>query len=119
MKNRSLREVYLKHLNSILDRYQKDIFNYNYIIAKKELVKDISIIISLLVSNRLKDISIILDDMPFKAYVEDMINYYLYDFKSNNNDIYDNNLRKYANTHIYLNNIINNLKILQLWESLI
>lgn len=97
MKNRSLREVYLKQLNSVLDRYQKDIFNYNYyIIAKKELVKDIGIINSLLVSNRLKDISIILDDMPFKAYVEDMINYYLYDFKSNNNDIYDNNLRKYA-----------------------
>lgn len=96
MKNRSLRKVYLKHLNSILDRYQKEIFNTNYIIAK-ELVKDIGIINSLLVKNRLKDISIILDDMPFKAYVEDMINYYLYDFKSNNNEIYDNNLRKYAN----------------------
>lgn len=96
MKNRSLRKVYLKHLNSILDRYQKDIFNTNYIIAK-ELVKDIGIINSLLVTNRLKDISIILDDMPFKAYIEDMINYYLYDFKSNNNAIYDNNLRKYAN----------------------
>ena len=96
MKNRSLRKVYLKHLNSILDRYQKDIFNANYIITK-ELVKDIGIINSLLVSNRLKDISIILDDMPFKAYIEDMINYYLYDFISNNNEIYDDNLRKYAN----------------------
>lgn len=96
MKNRSLRKVYLKHLNSILDRYQKEIFNANYIIAN-ELVKDIGIINSLLVKNRLKDISIILDDMPFKAYIEDMINYYLYDFKSNNNDIYDNTLRKYAN----------------------
>ena len=96
MKNRSLRKVYLKHLNSILDRYQKDIFNTNFVIAK-ELVKDIGIINSLLVRNRLKDISIILDDMPFKAYVEDMINYYLYDFKSNDNEIYDNNLRKYAN----------------------
>ena len=96
MKNRNLRKVYLKQLNSILDRYQKDIFNANFVIAK-ELVKDISIINSLLVTNRLKDISIILDDMPFKAYIEDMINYYLYDFKSNNNDIYDNNLRKYAN----------------------
>ena len=96
MKNRSLRKVYLKQLNSILDRYQKETFNANYIIAK-ELVKDIGIINSLLVSNRLKDISIILDDMPFKAYIEDMINYYLYDFKSNNNDIYDNTLRKYAN----------------------
>ena len=95
MKNRSLRKVYLKHLNSILDRYQKEIFNTNYIIAK-ELVEDIGIINSLLVRNRLKDISIILDDMPFKAYTEDMINYYLYDFKSNNNEIYDNNLRKYA-----------------------
>ena len=96
MKNRSLRKVYLKHLNSILDKYQKEIFNSDFIIAK-ELVKDIGIINSLLVTNRLKDISIILDDMPFKAYIEDMINYYLYDFKSNNNDIYDNNLRKYAN----------------------
>lgn len=96
MKNRSLRKVYLKHLNSILDKYQKDIFNANFVIAK-ELVKDIGIINSLLVTNRLKDISIILDDMPFKAYIEDMINYYLYDFKSNNNDIYDNTLRKYAN----------------------
>ena len=96
MKNRTLRKVYLKHLNSILDRYQKDIFNANFIIAK-ELVKDIGIINSLLVTNRLKDISIILDDMPFKAYIEDMINYYLYDFKSNDNEIYDNNLRKYAN----------------------
>lgn len=95
MKNRSLRKVYLKQLNSILDRYQKDIFNTNYIIAK-ELVKDVSIINSLLVRNRLKDISIILDDMPFKAYIEDMINYYLYDFISNDNEIYDNTLRKYA-----------------------
>ena len=96
MKNRSLRKVYLKHLNSILDRYKNEVFNTNFIIAK-ELVKDISIINALLVRNRLKDISIILDDMPFKAYVEDMINYYLYDFKSNDNEIYDNNLRKYAN----------------------
>ena len=96
MKNRSLRKVYLKHLNSILDRYKNEVFNTNFIIAK-ELVKDIGIINSLLVRNRLKDISIILDDMPFKAYVEDMINYYLYDFKSNDNEIYDNNLRKYAN----------------------
>ena len=96
MKNRSLRKVYLKHLNSILDRYKKDIFNANFIVAK-ELIKDISIITSLLVTNRLKDISIILDDMPFKAYIEDMINYYLYDFISNNNDLYDDNLRKYAN----------------------
>lgn len=96
MKNRSLRKVYLKHLNSILDRYQNEIFNTNCITAK-ELVKDISIINSLLVKNRLKDISIILDDMPFKAYIEDMINYYLYDFKSNNNELYDDNLRKYAN----------------------
>lgn len=96
MKNRSLRKVYLKHLNSILDRYKKNIFNANFIVAK-ELVKDINIINSLLVRNRLKDISIILDDMPFKAYVEDMINYYLYDFISNNNDLYDDNLRKYAN----------------------
>ena len=96
MKNRNLRKVYLKQLNSILDRYQKNIFNANFIIAK-ELVKDISIINSLLVSNRLKDISIILDDMPFKAYFEDMINYYLYDFISNDNEIYDDNLRKYAN----------------------
>ena len=96
MKNRSLRKVYLKQLNSILDRYKKDVFNANFIIAK-ELVKDISIINSLLVNNRLKDISLILYDMPFKAYVEDMINYYLYDFISNDNDIYDDNLRKYAN----------------------
>ena len=66
-------------------------------IVIKELIKDISIINSLLVRNRLKDISIILDDMPFKAYVEDMINYYLYDFISNHNDLYDDNLRKYAN----------------------
>lgn len=97
MKNRSLRKVYLKHLNSILDRYESEIFNANFI-AAKELVKDISIINSLLVTNRLKDISIILYDMPFKAYVEDMINYYLYDFKVNNNELYDDDLRKI--THI-------------------
>ena len=97
MKNRSLRTVYLKQLNSILDRYKKDIFNANFIVAK-ELVKDISIINSLLVRNRLKDISIILYDMPFKAYIEDMINYYLYDFISNDNELYDDNLRKI--THI-------------------
>ena len=96
MKNRSLRKVYLKQLNNILDKYKKDIFNANSIVAK-ELVKDISNINSLLVKNRLKDISTILDDMPFRAYVEDMINYYLYDFISNNNDLYDDNLRKYAN----------------------
>ena len=95
MKNRSLQKVYLKQLNSLLDRYQKNIFNANFIVAK-ELIKDVSIINSLLVSNRLKDISIILYDMPFKAYVEDMINYYLYDFIANNNNLYDDNLRKYA-----------------------
>lgn len=95
MKNRSLRKVYLKQLNSILDRYQKDIFNANFIIAK-ELVKDIGIINSLLVKNRLKDISIILYDMPFKAYIEDMINYYLYDFKVNNNELYDDYLRNFT-----------------------
>ena len=97
MKNRSLRKVYLKQLNSILDRYESEIFNANFI-AAKELVKDISIINSLLVTNRLKDISIILYDMPFKAYIEDMINYYLYDFKVNNNELYDDYLRKI--THI-------------------
>ena len=95
MKNRNLRKVYLKHLNSILDRYKNEIFKANFIVAK-ELIKDVSIINSLIVTNRLKDISIILDDMPFKAYFEDMINYYLYDFISNDNEIYDDNLRKYA-----------------------
>ena len=96
MKNRNLRKVYLKQLNSVLDRYESEIFNANFI-AAKELTKDISIINSLLVTNRLKDISIILYDMPFKAYIEDIINYYLYDFISNDNELYDNNLRKYAN----------------------
>lgn len=96
MKNRSLRKVYLKQLNSILDRYESEIFNANFI-AAKELVKDVSIINSLLIKNRLKDISIILYNMPFKAYFEDMINYYLYDFISNDNELYDDNLRKYAN----------------------
>lgn len=96
MKNRSLRKVYLKQLNNILDKYESEVFNANFI-AAKELAKDISIINSLLVINRLKDISIILDDMPFKAYIEDMINYYLYDFISNNNELYDDNLRIYAN----------------------
>ena len=96
MKNRSLRKVYLKQLNSILDRYESEIFNANFI-AAKEMVKDISIINSLLVTNRLKDISIILYEMPFKAYIEDMINYYLYDFISNDNELYDDNLRNYAN----------------------
>ena len=95
MKNRSLRTVYLKQLNSILDRYKNEIFNANFIVAK-ELIKDVSIINSLLVSNRLKDISIILYDMPFKAYIEDMINYYLYDFKVNNNEIYDDYLRNFT-----------------------
>ena len=97
MKNRSLRKVYLKQLNSILDRYESEIFNANFI-TTKELMKDISIINSLLVTNRLKDISIILYYMPFKAYIEDMINYYLYDFKVNNNELYDDDLRKI--THI-------------------
>ena len=43
---------------------------------------------------KIKELNIILNNFPFICYVEDLINWYLYDFYDNNKNVYDINLRK-------------------------
>lgn len=83
------RKQYQKHLNHILFIYKKRINKISDTIAFKELYKDIENLTKLIQQNRIKELNSILIDMPFKSFVEDLVNWYLYDFDANNNSVYD------------------------------
>lgn len=83
------RKQYQKHLNHILSIYKKRINKIFDTIAFKELYKDIENITKLIQQNRIKELNSILNEMQFKSFVEDLVNWYLYDFDANNNAIYD------------------------------
>ena len=54
---------------------------------------DIENITKLIQQNRIKELNNILGDMPFNAFVEDLINWYLYDFDDKYNlVVYDYDL---------------------------
>lgn len=88
------RKQYKKHLNHILSIYKKRINKIFDTIAYKELLLDIECITKLIQQNKIKELNSILNNMPFKSFVEDLINWYLYDFYDNNKNVYDINLRK-------------------------
>lgn len=83
------RKQYQKHLNHILSIYKKRINKISNTIAFKELSKDIENITKLIQQNRIKELNSFLDDMLFKSFVEDLVNWYLYDFDFNNQNVYD------------------------------
>lgn len=94
MKNRKQLKLYKKQVNHLLAFYKERINKISKTLAYKELLLDIECITKLIQQNKIKELNIILNDMPFKSFVEDLINWYLYDFYDNNKDVYDINLRK-------------------------
>ena len=95
MKQRKQIKQYKKALNHFLFIYKKRINNISNTIAYKELQKDIDNITKLIQQNRIKELNIILDNTPFKGFVEDLINWYLYDFDDKYNlVVYDYKLHQ-------------------------
>ena len=89
------RKQYEKALNHILCFYKKRIKNISNTIAYKELKIDIENITKLIQQNRIKELNIILSDTPFNCFVEDLINWYLYDFDDKYNlVVYDYDLHQ-------------------------
>ena len=89
------RKQYKKALNHLLSIYKKRINNISNTIAYKELQKDIDNITKLIQQNRIKELNSILDNIPFKGFVEDLINWYLYDFDDKYNlVVYDYKLHQ-------------------------
>lgn len=89
------RKQYKKHLNHLLSFYKKKINAISNTFAYKELIVDIENINKLIQQNRIKELNSILEDMPFNAFVEDLINWYLYDFDDKYNlVVYDYALHK-------------------------
>lgn len=85
------RKQYQKHLNHILSFYKKRI-NFLSIYRKfayKNLLIDIENITKLIQQNRIKELNIILNNISFISFVEDLINWYLYDFDANYQSVYD------------------------------
>lgn len=89
------RKQYKKALKHILSIYKKRIKNISNTIAYKELKIDIENITKLIQQNRIKELNIILSDTPFNCFVEDLINWYLYDFDDKYNlVVYDYDLHQ-------------------------
>lgn len=89
------RKQYKKALNHILSIYKKRINNISNTIAYKELKIDLDNITKLIQQNRIKELNIILSDIPFNCFVEDLINWYLYDFDDEYNlVVYDYKLHQ-------------------------
>lgn len=89
------RKKYEKALKHILSVYKKKIDKISDTIAYKELKIDIENITKLIQQNRIKELNIILSDMPFYGFVEDLINWYLYDFDDKYNlVVYDYDLHQ-------------------------
>ena len=94
MKKRKQLKLYKKQVIYLLAFYKEKI---NFLLKTpnyKELTKDIECITKLIQQNKIKELNIILNNFPFICYVEDLINWYFYDFYDNNKDVYDINLRK-------------------------
>ena len=89
------RKQYQKHLKHILSIYKKRINNISNTIAYKELKIDIENITKLIQQNRIKELNTILSDTLFNCFVEDLINWYLYDFDDKYNlVVYDYDLHQ-------------------------
>lgn len=89
------RKKYKKAFKHVLSIYKKRINKISDTIAYKELKIDIDNIAKLLQQNRIKELNNILGDMPFYAFVEDLINWYLYDFDDKYNlVVYDYDLHQ-------------------------
>ena len=89
------RKQYKKALKHVLSVYKKRIKNISNTIAYKELKIDIENITKLIQQNRIKELNNILSDTPFNCFVEDLINWYLYDFDDKYNlVVYDYNLHQ-------------------------
>lgn len=89
------RKQYEKALNHIISIYKKIINKISDTIAYKELKIDIENITKLIQQNRIKELNIILSDTPFYSFVEDLINWYLYDFDDKYNlVVYDYDLHQ-------------------------
>ena len=94
MKKRKQLKLYKKQVSKLLAFYKEKI---NFLLKTpnyKELTKDMECITKLIQQNKIKELNIILNNFPFICYVEDLINWYLYDFYDNNKNVYDINLRK-------------------------
>lgn len=95
MKQRIKRKQYKKELNHLLSIYKKRINNISNTIAYKELKTDLDNITKLIQQNRIKELNIILDNTSFKGFVENLINWYLYDFDDKYNlVVYDYDLHQ-------------------------
>ena len=89
------KKKYEKAFKHILSVYKKKINKISDTIAYKELKIDIDNITKLIQQNRIKELNIILSDMPFYGFVEDLINWYLYDFDDKYNlVVYDYDLHQ-------------------------
>lgn len=89
------RKKYKKALKHVLSVYKKRINKISDTIAYKELKRDIENITKLIQQNRIKELNIILSDTPFYGFVEDLINWYLYDFDDKYNlVVYDYDLHQ-------------------------
>lgn len=89
------RKQYKKALNHILCFYKKRIKAIKGTLAYINLVIDLNVINTLIQQNRIKELNIILDDMPFNGFVDDLIYWYLEEWDDKvNTIIYDYELRK-------------------------
>lgn len=89
------RKKYKKALKHIFSVYKKRINKISGTIAYKELKIDIENITKLIQQNRIKELNLILGDMPFNCFVEDLLNWYLYDFDDKYNlVVYDYDLHQ-------------------------
>ena len=89
------RKQYEKALKHVLSVYKKRINKISDTITYKELKIDIENITKLIQQNRIKELNVILSDMPFYSFVEDLLNWYLYDFDDKYNlVVYDYDLHQ-------------------------
>lgn len=89
------KKKYEKALKHVLSVYKKRMNKISGTIASKELKIDIENITKLIQQNRIKELNIILSDTPFYSFVEDLLNWYLYDFDDKYNLIvYDYDLHQ-------------------------
>lgn len=89
------RKQYKKALNHILCFYKKRIKAIKGTLAYTNLVIDLNVINTLIQQNRIKELNKILDNTPFKGFVDDLIYWYLEEWDDvYNTIIYDYELRK-------------------------
>lgn len=95
MKQRIKIKLYKKNLNHILCFYKKRIKAIKGTLAYTNLVIDLNVINTLIQQNRIKELNKILDNTPFKGFINDLIYWYLEEWDDlYNTIIYDYELRK-------------------------